>query len=739
MMCIKSFLINFLIFLALHFLKRATSLEFETDQSIFSSKPPDPRAIDANVFGVIGDGIHDDTDALQRAINATYSSSFPKDCTEPGARIIFLQGDGKRYLLSSSLHMWIWTRLIGYGSIRPVLFINEATPLFSNSSQLTPLIKVINSIPNPNNGSTCDRNLLDGGNTAFGVGVINVDITIPSQNPGAVGIRNRAAQGGILRSIRFNLASDVAGGVHSPGWSHQDLHFVGGKTGVLIYDTGAWPSIFRDCIFDSQEIAGIAWDRVSRDANPTSSWEGITVVRGSFLDSICGIDASNVTSARFTILDSGFFRIGTVIKPPILGFGNSSFAINNTVGVASPILVGTSDISTEILSPGGSLNSFIISSIFAGPQSHNITASNGLVPISIFTNATESSVFPTLPQRDTLDYPSPVSSWLSVTDFGIQGDGVTDNTEKMNAFLYNAPQNASLYFPLGTYAFSNQILIPEKGLTFFGLSCWDVVLSLLDSAPLFKNPNNLVPFITVGGFASNSSNSSGRTGIFSLNIRTGFSFGVPQPPPVPTGWQNPNPGAIALLWQASLGGGLQDVFFHPATWPDNQRMGTGPNTELSLVINGEKTRGTFSDIWSCNSYSMGGVRVKDTRQLNKFYQLSTEHHVGHELWISNASDVFIHTMQTEDRSPDAAPTASVIVEGESVVQVTGLFAYYAANIPSLGAVIADETSSISISVFRQYHSYHPMYYNCSFLLLSYNESVKACVLAKDFAFVKYTV
>ena len=93
-------LFNFLIFLTI---KLASSV-FDPDESIFSSRPPDPRAIDASSFVVTGDGIHDDTDALQRAINSTYSSSFP-DCTEPGARIVFLQGDGKRYLLSSSLHM----------------------------------------------------------------------------------------------------------------------------------------------------------------------------------------------------------------------------------------------------------------------------------------------------------------------------------------------------------------------------------------------------------------------------------------------------------------------------------------------------------------------------------------------------------------------------------------------------------------------------------------------------------
>ena len=704
------------------------------DESIFVTRPPEPRAVDASAFGAVGDGIHDDTTAIQRALNSTYSDGLP-DCTTPGARVVFLQGDGRSYLLSSSLHMWMWNRIIGYGETRPLLFITESSILFTNASNLTPLIKVINSIPVRDADVTCAGSPTDGGNTAFGVGVMNVNILIPKNNPGAVGVRNRAAQGGILRSMLFTLASDAAAGVHSPGWSHQDLHFVGGQSGVLVYDTGAWPSIFRDCVFDAQSVAGIAWDRVSRDANPTSSWEGITIVRSIFSNSVSGVSASGIPSARITLIDSVFSNVQTIIQPPQLGLGNSSISIYNTNGIACPVLFAASDIAEEVLSPGSAFSSFSISSLIAGPQSMNVSTNNGLVAISLFTNASTSSLPPSLPISDTSIYPSPVSSWVSVTSQGLVGDGVTDNTNALNALLANAPPNSSFYFPLGVYSFSASVFIPEKGLSLFGLSCWDVVLTLSDLAPAFKNPNDLFPFITVGG-DFNETNVA-QTWIFGVNIRTGFSFGNPQPPPVPQDWTNPNPGALALLWKAVNGGGLQDVFFHPATWPDNRRVGNGTNTELSLVVDGEKTKGVFADLWSCNSYSMGGVRITNTRKINTFYQLSSEHHYGHELWITNASEVSVHTMQTEDRSPDAAPTASIIAEFGSVVHVTGLFAYYAADVPSLAAVISDSTSSVSVDVFRQYHSYHPMFFNCSFMVFASNGSIETCVNAKDFAHVSY--
>jgi hypothetical protein len=112
---------------------------------------------------------------------------------------------------------------------------------------------------------------------------------------------------------------------------------------------------------------------------------------------------------------------------------------------------------------------------------------------------------------------------------------------------------------------------------------------------------------------------------------------------------------------------------------------------------------------------------------NVIYQLSSEHHFGHELWIVNSS-AMVHTMQTEDR-PDSAPTASIIAESGSKVQVTGLFSYYTANTTSAAAVLVDAAVEISVAVFRQWHSYHPMFYNCSFLV----KSTSACVAKIDFA------
>ena len=129
---------------------------------------------------------------------------------------------------------------------------------------------------------------------------------------------------------------------------------------------------------------------------------------------------------------------------------------------------------------------------------------------------------------------------------------------------------------------------------------------------------------------------------------------------------------------------------------------------------------------------MGGARVINTSARVTFYQLSSEHHAGHELWLSAATDVHVHVMQTEDRSPDAAPTSSLLAERGSAVDVTGLFSYYAANVSSAAAIRVSANSSAVVAVHRQFKSYHPLFYNCS-LLAEQSDGSQVCLGVHDYA------
>jgi len=710
--------------------------------SVVTARPPDARATDANdaVFGVVGNGIADDTAALQRALFAAYLAPGAPDCTLPGARVVLLRGDGRRYRVSDTLRLPIWLRLVGYGNAsRPVVFLASNTSGFGALSVVKAVLQVVDWTPDPNpdrrpSGGQCNVSAEIGGDTAFGTGILNVDVEVAAGNPAAVAVSNGAAQGGALRSMRFDLAPDALAAIFTPGWAHEGLVVAGGRFALLLFYT-TWPSTVRDSAFLGQAEAAIAWQGPA-----VSPWEGVVVLRSWFGGAPAAVDATNayLDSARATLVDCVFRAVGAVALLPALATpaGRGSVVLERCSGDATPLLLGAvAGALDAVPAPaGGADGAFAVAHLVAGALAADVRGGGaGNVSLAVRAEVLGLAALPAglapdaqPPPPETPPTP-PSAQWLSALDAGLVGDGAFDNAPALAALLARSVASgpAYVYFPQGVYAFRSTVELPAPRLGplhLFGLSVWDTVLTLADG--VFADPARPQPFLRAlagGAFP---------TWISGLNIRTGFAFGAPQPPPVPAGFMSPNPGAIALWWEAQMGG-LQDVFFHPNTFPDNPREGNSPNEELSLVVaNGGA--GVFADIWSCNAYSAGGVRVFNTTGPVVFSQLSSEHHLGHELHVTNATGVVVRGMQTEDRG-DSAPTSSVLLEAGSSAIVQGLFSYYTAGVESPGAVVVDASSSAVVEVYRQYHSYHPLYYACSVL------AGDACVAATDFALANVTL
>ena len=84
-------------------------------ESFYPLRPEDPRAVylTNDQFGVHADGIGDDSEALQQAINRVQET----------ARIGVLFIPEGRYRLSRTIFVWAGIRLIGYGPKRPVFLL----------------------------------------------------------------------------------------------------------------------------------------------------------------------------------------------------------------------------------------------------------------------------------------------------------------------------------------------------------------------------------------------------------------------------------------------------------------------------------------------------------------------------------------------------------------------------------------------------------------------------------------
>jgi len=93
--------------------------------SYYTVRLDDPKAVylTRDDFAVHGDGLADDTDALQQAINKV------QETTNQG--IVFVP-EG-RYRLSKTIYIWPGIRVIGYGATRPVLVLAENTPGYQDN------------------------------------------------------------------------------------------------------------------------------------------------------------------------------------------------------------------------------------------------------------------------------------------------------------------------------------------------------------------------------------------------------------------------------------------------------------------------------------------------------------------------------------------------------------------------------------------------------------------------------
>src|SRR5258707_14513432 len=90
--------------------------------SYYADRLDDAKAIylTRDTFPVHGDGVADDSDVLQQAINKVQQT------TNQG--ILFLPSG--RYRVTKTIYIWPGIRVIGYGKTRPVLVLGRDTPGF---------------------------------------------------------------------------------------------------------------------------------------------------------------------------------------------------------------------------------------------------------------------------------------------------------------------------------------------------------------------------------------------------------------------------------------------------------------------------------------------------------------------------------------------------------------------------------------------------------------------------------
>ncbi|MGH1560314.1 glycosyl hydrolase family 28-related protein [Caulobacter segnis] len=212
-----------------------------------------------------GDGRADDTAALQAAIDAA---------AKPGGGLVFLPSG--RYRISKTLFLVAWRAGVpGVGATRPEIVLGDATPGFQKG--LANMVIVAGAKPDPASprGSSGRRAAVPFNKRCHGRQFRHL-LHRDEQHR----LQNRAGQSGgdgdpvPRRPARLPQSHDLRhwlgpGGLYQIGNEAEDLHFKGGRYGILTEKPSpAWALALLDSTFEGQRRGG----------DPRARGAGLTLV-----------------------------------------------------------------------------------------------------------------------------------------------------------------------------------------------------------------------------------------------------------------------------------------------------------------------------------------------------------------------------------------------------------------------------------------------------------------------------
>ncbi len=641
--------------------------------SFYPVRPNDAKAVylTPDHFAVHGDGVADDSEALQAAIDRA---------GEQGEGILFVPSG--RYRITRTIYIWPAVRVIGYGETRPVFVLGDNTPgyqqglgymfMFAGGRPRTerrmdfatgrPAEAIEGTVP-PNPA------IPDASPGTFYSAMSNADIEIGKGNPVAVGIRSHYAQHSLLAHMDFWIGSGLAG-IKDAGNEAEDLHFHGGQYGIdTVRPSPGWQFTLIDSSFDGQSKAAIK----EREA-------GLTLIHDTFQNVPTAISIDPEYSDELWVEHSRFENI----SGPAILFGNEKSTLTevNLVDIVCSGVKVFAQLRESGKTFNGPADKYLVKSFSYGLKLNNASDWG-----RIESNFDAQSVAQ-LPadKGDAIRALPPDSTWVNLQTLGVKGDGVTDDTAAIQKAIDEHP---TLYLPMGHYLVTDTIHL-RPNTVLIGLHPSTTQIDLKDESPAFKGagPPRALLEAPKGGD----------------NIVVGiglFTGGI-------------NDRAVGALWMAGANSLMNDVRFlggHGTNLPDGKRMNPYNNTHTGdpnpryrwdaqypslWVTNGGG--GTFANIWTPSTFASAGLLVSDTSTPGHVYELSSEHHVRNEIRLVRAENWDLDALQTEEErgeSPYALPIEIIQCKNISIANFHA-YRVISSYAPFPYAITVSESSDIRI-------------------------------------------
>jgi hypothetical protein len=605
--------------------------------SAFQTMPSDPRAVTVNA---IGDGVADDTDALQSAINNAINKG--------DGGVVFLPSG--RYRITRTILVPLAVRVYGVGQTRPVLVLADRTPGFQKG--LVNMVAFlggdqysVGKVPRPIKSVLpfSEKNR-DANSGTFYSAMANVDIEIGEGNPAAAGVRLRTAQHSNLSHMDFHIGSGFAG-IYSVGNVGVDLRFFGGRYGIVSEKTSAaWQFTLIDSSFDGQRDAAIREHEAGLTMVNTSiknTQVGIEIDRG-YGDWLWGKDVSFENVSKAAVLISNEGNVYTQV-----GFENAT--ARNV-----PVFARFRESGKTVAGKGAA---YKVSQFNYGLMLSSPTASGKFDTLMKSAPLTAAPAAPAATARAIPSLP-PTGDWANVRMFGAAGDNNTDDTAAIQKAI---DSSRVVYFPLGYYIVSKTIhMKADTVLVGFHPGLTQLVL-----------PNGSPAFAGVDAPVALLESAKGGNGIVSgIGLATG----------------EVNPRAVALLWKAGekslvddvriQGGHGTNVYNGKRKDPYEKSADFDPTShwdrQYPSVWVTDGGGGTFSAIWSPSTFAQAGFYVTNTKTPGHVYELSAEHHIRNEIVLDGVENWEFLAPQTEEEVRDGMDSVSVSVRNSKNI----LFANY---------------------------------------------------------------